>query len=404
MRKAAATSEAIQPDGRRTSPTMRTLNIIHVFRAPVGGLFRHVLDLVNGQVARGHRVGLVLDNLTGDARSAAILASLAPCLALGITSVPISRQLSPRDIGAVAHVGRRLRETRADVVHGHGAKGGAAARLAFVGRPIVRAYTSHGGSLLLDHSKAIGKAYLAMERALMSRGDLYLFESAYTADIFRNKLGTPRGLMRIVHNGISRAEFAPVPTAPDATDIVFVGEFRPVKGIDVLIEAIAGLHRQGLPLTATLVGDGPETAALRARVAAHGLSAIVRFMPSMAMREALQHGHLVVLPSRAESLPYVVLEAAAAGRPLITTRVGGIPEIYGPLSDALVTAGDVGALQRAIAAIVADPAAAAATADALRQRVLDFFSVDTMVDGIIAGYPQAIGGAPAAHRTVLQRA
>ena len=383
---------------------MRSLNIIHVFRAPLGGLFRHVVDLVNGQVARGHRVGLVLDNLTGDGRSSAILAMLAPCLALGITSVPIPRQLSPRDLGAVAHVSRRLRQVNADVVHGHGAKGGAAARLAFVGRPIVRAYTPHGGSLLLDHTKLTGKAYLLMERALMARGDLYLFESAYSANVFRSKVGTPRGLVRIVHNGISRGEFAAVVPAADASDIVFVGEFRPVKGIDTLIDAVAALHREGRLLTATLVGDGPEAAALRARVAANGLAAAIRFMPPMPMRVALTHGRLVVLPSRAESLPYVVLEAAAAGRPLITTRVGGIPEIYGPLADGLVVAGEVGSLQQAIAAAIADPESATVTAQVLRQRVMDFFSVDAMVDSILAGYQQAIGGAPAAHRKVLVRA
>ena len=383
---------------------MRSLNIIHVFRAPLGGLFRHVVDLVGGQVARGHRVGLVLDNLTGDARSAAILAALAPSLALGITSIPIPRQLSPRDLGAVVHVSRRLRQVHADVVHGHGAKGGAAARLAFVGRPIVRAYTPHGGSLLLDHTKLTGKAYLLMERALMARGDLYLFESAYSANVFRNKVGTPRGLVRIVHNGISRGEFAEVAPAANASDIVFLGEFRPVKGIDTLIDAIAALHRDGQPLTATLVGDGPEAAALRARVAANGLAAAIRFMPPMPMRDALTHGRLVVLPSRAESLPYVVLEAAAAGRPLITTSVGGIPEIYGSLADRLVTAGDVGSLRQAIAAALDDPDAATVTAQVLRQRVMDFFSVDVMVDSILAGYQQAIGGAPAAHRKVLLRA
>ncbi len=383
---------------------MRSINIIHVFRAPLGGLFRHVVDLVNGQVARGHRVGLVLDNLTGDARSSAILAMLAPCLALGITSVPIPRQLSPRDLGAVAHVSRRLRQVNADVVHGHGAKGGAAARLAFVGRPIVRAYTPHGGSLLLDHTKLTGKAYLLMERALMSRGDLYLFESAYSANVFRSKVGTPRGLVRIVHNGISRGEFAAVAPAAGASDIVFVGEFRPVKGIDTLIDAVAALHRDGRLLTATLVGDGPEAAALRARVAANGLSAAIRFMPPMPMRDALTLGRLVVLPSRAESLPYVVLEAAAAGRSVITTRVGGIPEIFGPLADGLVVAGEVGSLQQAIVAALADPEPATVTAQVLRQRVMDFFSVDAMVDSILAGYQQAIGGTPAAHREVWVQA
>ena len=124
----------------------------------------------------------------------------------------------------------------------------------------------------------------------------------------------------------------------------------------------------------------------------------------MPMRQALALGRLVVLPSRAESLPYVVLETAAAGKPLITTRVGGIPEIYGILSDRLVPAGNVAALADAIAAVSREPDAAAATAEALRRRVAESFSVDAMVDAVIAGYRQALDSAPLAQRRVLLRA
>ena len=78
----------------------------------------------------------------------------------------------------------------------------------------VRAYTPHGGSLLFGHDTLAGKFYLATERLLMLRGDLFLFESAYSADIFRSKIGNPRGLVRIVHNGVSRAEFEPIVPSP----------------------------------------------------------------------------------------------------------------------------------------------------------------------------------------------
>jgi glycosyltransferase involved in cell wall biosynthesis len=86
----------------------------------------------------------------------------------------------------------------------------------------------------------------------------------------------------------------------------------------------------------------------------------------------------------------VVLETAAAGKPLITTRVGGVPEIYGPLSDTLVPAGNAGALADAIAQTIANPGTAAEIAKALRERVAASFSVDTMVDGVLSAYRQAI--------------
>ena len=80
---------------------------------------------MHGQLARGHTVGLVLDSLTGDARSAAALTALLPHLALGMSTVAMPRQLSPHDFPALVHVGGRVRATAAQVVHGHGAKGGA---------------------------------------------------------------------------------------------------------------------------------------------------------------------------------------------------------------------------------------------------------------------------------------
>lgn len=364
---------------------MTPLNILHVFRAPVGGLFRHVLDLAREQVARGHRVGLIADSTTGGPRADDTLRELAPTLALGLVRIPMRRHIGPGDAGVLAHVMRRITHTSADIVHGHGAKGGAYARMALNAGKAVKAYTPHGGSLLFGHDTVAGKFYLATEKILMLRGDLFLFESAYSAEVFRRKIGKPKGLVRVVHNGVSRTEFEPIETQPDATDLVFMGEFRPVKGIDVLIDALAQLHRGGRTITATLVGDGPDRAQLRAQVERLGLGKVIQFKPAMPARQAQTLGRIMVIPSRAESLPYVVLEAAAAGVPLITTKVGGVPEIYGALGG-LIAAEDVGALARAITNTLDDPARTAETAQQLRQRVATSFSVDTMVDGVMDAY------------------
>ena len=380
---------------------MLSLKILHVLRAPVGGVFRHVSDLVKGQIARGHRVGIVADSLTGDSRSRAMLAELEPQLALGLTLTPISRSIGPRDLTAAIHVTRRVRAMLPDVIHGHGAKGGAFARLALARQPTIRAYTPHGGSLLLDPASRSGKAYLAAERLLMPRGDLYLFESAYSARMFNERVGTPGGLVRVVHNGVAENEFAPIADAADATDLVFLGELRKVKGIDILLNSIAGLRRNGTPVTATLVGSGPEEAALRAQVADLSLQDAVRFLPAMAARQAMTHGRIMVIPSRAESLPYVVLEAAAAGKPLITTNVGGIPEIYGPQSGMLVPPGDSAQLADAIEGAMKSPVALGNATGNLRARVAAAFSLNAMVDGVLSGYIAAIERVPALNQALL---
>jgi glycosyltransferase involved in cell wall biosynthesis len=369
---------------------MTPLNILHVFRAPVGGLFRHVLDLTQEQITRGHRVGIIADSNTGGARADEVLGKLAPSLAFGVSRIPMRRHIGPGDASVLAHVMRRVKQTGANVVHGHGAKGGAYARMALNASRAVRAYTPHGGSLLFGHDSVAGKFYLATEKLLMLRGDLFLFESAYSAEVFRRKIGKPRGLIRVVHNGVSQKEFEPITTQAGATDLVFMGEFRPVKGIDVLIDAIAQLHRGGRIVTATLVGDGPEREAIHIQAQRLGLDKVIQFKPAMPARQAQTLGRIMVIPSRAESLPYVVLEAAAGGMPLITTKVGGIPEIYGTLTEGLVPPEDVGALAQTIAHTLDHPDATADIARRLRERVAASFSVDTMVDGVLSAYEAAL--------------
>ena len=104
------------------APT-RSLRVLHVLRAPVGGLFRHVVDLARGQVARGHAVGLIVEADPGSQQAEATLEALRPDLALGLTRIPMSRHIGWSDLGAARHVAREAK-TSLDVLHGHGAKGG----------------------------------------------------------------------------------------------------------------------------------------------------------------------------------------------------------------------------------------------------------------------------------------
>ena len=370
-----------------------SLHILHVFRAPVGGLFRHVVDLARGQAARGHKVGLIADSTTGGARADEVLGALAHDLALGVSKYPFPRHLGLGDVNSVRHVSQRITESRANVIHGHGAKGGAYARLAAAPKGTIRAYTPHGGSLHYRPTTPLGLIYLGLERALMPRGDLFLFESAFSWNTFRAKVGTPKGIARVVHNGIGDADFNLVEPTVDATDLIFVGELRVIKGIDVLIEAIALLSRQGRRVSATIVGSGPDEPALHADVKARGLTQNIRFLPAMPAQRAFCLGRIAVVPSRSESLPYIVLEAAGAGVPVIATGVGGIPEIFGPDSGRLVPPDKASALATAIADALDRPQESLQFAQRLRQRIREGFSTQLMVDEVIDAYRQALRAA-----------
>lgn len=366
----------------------RPLRILHVLRSPVGGLFRHVLDLARGQAARGHQVGIVADASTGGSRADAAFDSLSAHLALGLSRIAMSRHIGASDVAAQRHVARRARETQADVLHGHGAKGGAYGRL--VSTRAIRVYTPHGGSLHYSRGSPVGLMYLTLEQVLMRRTELFLFESRYGRDAFTAKIGTPRALVRVVHNGVTQDEFAPLTPLPDASDIVFIGELRHLKGVDVLIDALALLSREGR-LSATIVGAGPDAEQFRAQAERLALTSSINFLGAMPAREAFALGRLMVVPSRAESLPYIVLEAAAAAVPLITTRVGGIPEVFGPQAGRLVPPGDAAALAEAIRAARADPRHLANQTLTLRARVQAEFSADVMTDAVLSAYQEALG-------------
>jgi glycosyltransferase involved in cell wall biosynthesis len=224
----------------------------------------------------------------------------------------------------------------------------------------------------------------------MNNTDLFLFESAFARDTYQRTIGTPtRGLVRCVFNGVTADEFDPVVLASDATDIVYVGEFRHIKGADLLIDAVARLRADGKPVTLTLAGDGEEIGSLEAQVRKHSLAEAVRFIGHVKARYGFSKGKLLVVPSRGDSMPYVVIEAAAAGVPMVAANVGGIPEIFGTHTDALFAPNMVGAMADAIEAALDDPAAALARARSLRERIFMHFSQKAMVEGVLAGYSGA---------------
>jgi glycosyltransferase involved in cell wall biosynthesis len=296
-------------------------------------------------------------------------------------------------------VRQTCRALRPDVLHGHGSKGGLFARLAVPAhgkRRIVRAYTPHGGSFHYGPGTLQHVLYMAAERVLMRRTDLFLFESEYIAGRFRAYLGETDRLVRIVYNGLAESEFEPIASPPGAADLLHVGELRAGKGIDTLIDAVALLrHERQMRLTLLMVGSGPSEDELHGKAKAAGVWDSMTFMPPQPIRHVLGRGRVMVMPSHAESLPYVILEAAAAARPLVATNVGGIPEIFGPSADELVAPADVRALADAIAGKLAEPEDARnAKAEALRGFVNGRFTIARMVDGVLDAYDAALAAAP----------
>jgi glycosyltransferase involved in cell wall biosynthesis len=389
-------------------PVDRKLRILHVLRAPVGGLFRHVADLAYEQIAQGHAVGLVTDSTTGGENAAATLALLEPLLELGLRRLPMRRQPYIGDLATTLQVALHTRKLNVDIVHGHGSKGGVYARApGFIpgfGGP-VRVYTPHGGSFNYPASPALKAVLMAVERLLVLTTDLFLFESAFIGNRFREEIGKTRRLIRFFVNGIKPAEFAPVMPNPDAAEFLYIGELRAAKGIDTLIDAFSlvvsrrGQIKDKLPRL-VLVGSGPDERKLSEHAIASKVDHLVSFPGALPAREAFKRGHILVVPSRAESLPYIVIEAAAAQMPMIATNVGGIGEIFGPDRSRLIPCDDPELLAARLEATLARPGSELASEAAqLAAFVATKFTIDNMVSAVLSAYTEAIAHKNPRHHT-----
>ena len=363
------------------------MKILHVFRTPVGGLFRHVRDLARGQSELGHEVGIICDSTTGGQVASGLLDGIAPHCSLGIERIGISRLPGFADLSAIAGTRKHAQKLGVDIIHGHGAKGGLYGRLAARPLGIPSVYTPHGGSLHYNWLALPGFVFLASEWALAPIGTGMIFVCEFERQSFAKKIGLGGKPNTVVHNGLWPEEFSAVKPDKDAADVLYMGDMRYLKGVDVLLKALAVVKRKR-ELTACLVGDGPDSAEFKKLAEALGLGTSVTFPGRLPTAQALKRGRLLVLPSRAESFPDVVLEAAAGRVPIIASDVGGIPEILSTLK--LCPPDNPAALAGHIHVALAFPAAMAEYARIQSESAKTQFSAGAMARKITAFYQRLL--------------
>jgi len=370
-----------------------TFRILHCLRAPVGGLFRHVLDLASEQAANGHHVGIIADANASDGLTRTHLKGIEPHLALGLHLVPMSRKPGLGDFAAARFLVRLARQNNADVLHGHGAKGGAYARLASRtlkarGRHVASFYTPHGGSLHFDPKSLEGRVYLTLEKVLARFTDGLIFESDFARGAYEARIGLKDRAVKVIPNGLRPDDFGDHNPSPNAADFLFVGELRHLKGVDVMLRALAELN-QTQPVRAHFVGGGPDCEDFQALAQRLGLADMTDFPGPAPAREAFCNGRCLVVPSRAESFPYIVLEAGAMAMPVIATNVGGIPEMAQTTDLRLVQPNNVNALKTAMQQFLDDPTAAHTVAQNFKSKVERCYTVADMSAAITDFYGAA---------------
>jgi glycosyltransferase involved in cell wall biosynthesis len=375
---------------------VRPLRILHCFRSPVGGIFRHARDLAREHSEAGHEVGILCDSSTGGEHEDRLFDEIQPYLSLGLTRIPIRRSIHLGDFGALWESYKKIKSLRPDVLHGHGAKGGVLARV--IGSAlrvnrysVARVYTAHGGSLHFSRRSPHGRAILSMERMQEYFTDALIFICDYERQSYVRKVGIPRIKARLIYNGIDDEEFAPIPVRSDSVHFVFIGMLRDLKGPDLFVDAFARTERRvGRPLSALMIGDGPEKVRYRRMMVERGLGNRIGMLPAMRIEDAFAMSQNVVVPSRAESMPYIVIEAVAARKAVIASRIGGIPEILGYDSAALVAANDPDDLSRVMAAAITEPHWRERTMPK-PETVRSVFSSSVMAADVLKLYREALG-------------
>lgn len=184
--------------------------------------------------------------------------------------------------------------------------------------------------------------------------------------------------LHIVHCGIDPDRYSPAQRS-GAPHLLFVGRLAAVKGIPVLFEALQSVVTQVPDLKVTLIGDGPERDMLTKEAAQRGLGQIVDFVGyknQSEVAEALLDTDALVLPSFAEGVPVVLMEAMAAGRPVVTTQIAGVPELVDHgTSGLLVPPGDSDALAGALEEILTNAPRRAEMGEAGRAKVTEHFNM-----------------------------
>ena len=287
------------------------------------------------------------------ARPRATLGALALAWRMGGRANARARHLIY--LAEAAHVARRCTDLGITHLHAHfGTNSTTVAALARVLSGPRFSFTTHGpeefdAPVALSLGEKVERAAFAVAISSFGRSQLCRWCGPEHWD-----------RIKVVHCGIDPARFpdpAPLPTAPR---LVAIGRFSEQKGFPLLIAAMAEVAPRLPGLHLTLVGDGPLRGQIAAAIAAHGLEdrvTLAGWKDEAGVRAELAGAQALVLPSFAEGLPVVVMEAMAAGRPVIATAIAGVPELVTSGCGWLVPAGDVAALATALRECAATPVA-----------------------------------------------
>jgi len=379
------------------APSAEPIKIVRVIaRLNMGGPALHVAYLTEGLRKLGYDTTLVAGSLARGEDSMAFVAD-----ARGVETVQIDelgREISPlRDLMATIRLARLIRKERPQILHTHTAKAGTVGRVAALlagsRRPPIVVHTFHGHVLRGYFGPLRSLFFRLLERWLATRttaliavspqvrDDLVALGVAHQDRFVVIRLGIELD-ERIVPEQNGRDESRRYLGIPgDRFAVGWIGRMTAVKRTDDVLVAFKRLRESGVDAVLCMVGDGPDRAGLEQR--AHDLG-IARETLFLGYQEKVAQFYAafdaLVLPSGNEGTPVSVIEALAAERPVVATRVGGVPDVVRDGEDGfLVEAGATDDLAERLSRLARDPELRARMGKHGRDRVLPRYAVERLI-------------------------
>jgi glycosyltransferase involved in cell wall biosynthesis len=365
----------------------------------MGGPALHVAYLTAGLKERGYDTTLAAGSL---ARGEDSMAFVADELGVDVVRIDeLGREISPlRDVVATVKLARLIRRERPQILHTHTAKAGTVGRVAALlagsRRPPIVVHTFHGHVLRGYFGPLRSLFFRLLERRLASVTTALVAVSPQVRDDLVSLGVAPREQFVVIRLGIELDErVAPeqdgrlesrryLGIPPTRFAVGWIGRMTPVKRTDDVLLAFKRVREQGVDACLCMVGDGPDRAELERRANELGIARETLFLgyqedvaPYYAAFDAL------VLPSGNEGTPVSAIEALAAGRPVVATRVGGVPDVVRDGEDGfLVEAGATEDLAERLVRLAEDPGLRERMGAQGRARVLPRYAVDRLVDDV----------------------